>query len=166
MKLWTITSDTDSGLNTSVHVTEQDAYDTLANTLTQVFGVSWEDKSVEAIKSLYEQLSEEGRFGIDSYQVTEHEVAEPPITGVYLNKEATVIVADIDKRELSAELQDFLKANIVFRDEVLQEHIVGCSEFEAEEGYDDLSESSKEVLATIQTEAGKLGAAYIRLVHY
>lgn len=153
-------------------MTEQEAYDTLANTLTQVFGVSWDKgKSVEAIKSLYEQLSEEGRFGIDSYQVTEHEVAEPPITGVYLNRvylnsEATVIVADIDNKKLPEEVQNFLNGNIVFRDQVLKEHMVGCCEFDAEDGYDDLSQSAKDVLGTIAEEAGYIGAAYIRLAKY
>jgi anthranilate/para-aminobenzoate synthase component II len=89
-----------------------------------------------------------------------------PITGVYLNSEATVIVADIDVRQLPEEVQNFLNGNIVFRDQVLKDHMVGCSEFEEEVGYDDLSKSSKQILATITQEASNLEAAYIRLVSY
>ncbi len=85
---------------------------------------------------------------------------------MYLNKEATIIVADIDVRQLPEEVKKFLNGNIVFRDQVLKEHMVGCCEFDAEDGYDDLSQSAKEVLTTIAKEAGKLCAAYIRLVSY
>jgi len=83
---------------------------------------------------------------------------------MYLHKDSTIIVADIAANQLTDEVRNFLNGNIVFRDCVLKEHMIGCTEFEEAHGYDDLSDQAKDCLEVIQTEASKLCAAYIRLV--
>ena len=93
------------------------------------------------------------------------EIKEP------LKKEFVVgafIVMDIDISALSKETIKFIKSNSIGVDSdfTLDENICECQELELQEGFELLSEKSKEEVKDISFEAFRISACYVRLIKY
>lgn len=76
-----------------------------------------------------------------------------------------LVIADIERANLSKEIQNALSGHIVWRDQRMNEHIYSVEEFLEElRPFTLISEESISIIKEIQEELHECGASYIRII--